>query len=177
MFLLGVLVTELTSCTSTNKLPQRSDEEILYKKLSWADFKGKIDTSLKYYAMTYWSVSYNYDKPIFDNDNSLVKIKVSYKLNENSWYRPNRISDTLLNHEQGHFNMAYLLALDLKKTYNNNSYTKDNYNKKIDSIYNALEAKYLKLELLYDKETNHMYNQQEQKKWDKFFENEAKRLK
>lgn len=75
----------------------------------------------------------------------------------------------LLKHEQGHFDIAKLFEIELKGKLNNSVYSKLNYQIEIDSIYNELLEKYLALEKKYDEETNHLYNKQEQKKWDLYF--------
>lgn len=153
-----------------------TNNPIPYQKITWKDFKGEIDPNSDFYAMTWWFVNYQYNGPRFIDQKALIDIKVTYGLKNNSWYKPDKISDQLLNHEQGHLNIAYLLALDLRNIFLENTYNKSNYKSKIDSIYKNTEAKYLKMELLYDKDTRHMYDTKAQKRWDIFFNNEAKRL-
>ena len=149
---------------------------IPHQKITWDDFKGDIDPNSKFYAMTWWYVRYSYASPVFKNQKAMVDIKVSYGLKDNSWYKPDKISDQLLNHEQGHLNIAYLLALDLHNIYQKTVFSKTNYKSRIDAIYKNTEAKYLEMEKRYDVETNHMYNVRTQKLWDTFFEKEAIRL-
>lgn len=162
------------NCTLESKNADK--HPIPHQKITWDDFKGDIDPNSKFYAMTWWYVRYSYASPVFKNQRAWVDIKVSYGLKDNSWYKPEKISDQLLNHEQGHLNIAYLLALDLHNIYRKAVFSKTNYKSRIDAIYKNTEAKYLEMEKRYDVETNHMYNVRTQKLWDTFFEKEAVRL-
>lgn len=152
-----------------------SNDEIIHKKLSWKDFKGPIEKKYDYFAMTYWNVAISFNAKSAGNKLE-VDTKVQYALKDNSWYKPDKISDQLLNHEQGHLDIAYLFALELRNTCKSFNFDRKKIKAQIDSIYSALEKKYIEKELLYDKETNHMHNELQQKKWDDFFKQEAEKL-
>ena len=86
-------------------------------------------------------------------------------------------SDTLLQHEEGHFTLGKLLVLELNARMRSAIFLKRDYQLKINSIVKEVSDKYRALSILYDKETNHSKNRPEQWKWNTFLAAELQRLR
>lgn len=163
------------SCQSTKNISTKNVNLAIESRcLSWNDFQGKPSKHLHYDAYTKWYVYYQYDNPkTLNGDTVAIDFKVWRVLNtEESWVRKETKADKklLLEHEQGHYQIAGLCVNELKASFSETTYLKSNYGYVIDSIYNSIYNKYLQLEKRYDFETNHLYNRASQERWDKRFE-------
>ncbi len=147
------------------------------RPLVWDDFKGQPDGSVDYYAFTFWNISYQYDAFQFEKDVVKWKVNIIVELGKNSWKKNGKLSDSLLSHEQGHFNIGILCAMELQYTVDNTVFMKNDYQQKLTAIIREGVEKYKQMDLLYDKETEHLKNREQQKKWDLFFSTEIARLK
>jgi predicted secreted Zn-dependent protease len=147
------------------------------RPLVWEDFKGQPDGSVDYYAFTYWNISYQYDAFQFEQDVVKWKVNIIVELGKNSWKKNGKLSDSLLSHEQGHFNIGILCAMELQHTVDNTIFLKTDYQTKLAAIIKETVERYKQMDLLYDKETDHLKNREQQKKWDRFFSAEIARLK
>ena len=137
--------------------------------LSWSDFEGKVDYNSSYYATTYWGVNYRYIVN-FKSDTALIKLNAEYFLKDSSWVKLPKSSERLLNHERGHFKFAELLALEFLYEAKKNIYLRNNYSFKIDTLFKTISKKYSDMEIKYDTETNHMNNEDAQRRWDEFLD-------
>ncbi|GAB2595804.1 hypothetical protein GCM10027190_50020 [Spirosoma areae] len=79
--------------------------------------------------------------------------------------QPDKKTDELLQHEQGHFNIGQLCALRFNKVIKSTILLKSNYVEKINLIFKSILAEANQMDLQYDEETNHSRNRSEQKKW------------
>jgi hypothetical protein len=87
----------------------------------------------------------------------------------NSWAKNDKVTDALLIHEQGHFNLGILCVREILNKYKETKFTRSNYKVALQGIISDASKKYNDLGLLYDKETDHSKNIEEQLKWNKFF--------
>ncbi len=173
-FVLILIISGFTISSADNKM-------ILIKKLTWSNFTGKVDVKSPYDAMTYWNVNYEYDAPVIKGNNVNINFRVWNMLGPNSWVKWNTLRENqkaeLLNHEQGHFDLGLICALEAKKNLLNFKYTKTGYHNEIKIVFNDTMKKIIGMEKKYDFETNHMNNRTAQKKWDQFFKNRIAELK
>ena len=164
------------SCSIINAQPQ--NYPINGRTLTWSDFKGTPDKDSRYWAYTYWNVYYRYDAPQIIDNKVNINFKVWCELDSKSWVKSNPVIELkkaqLLNHEQGHFNIAQILVKELEKNFKAHNYDINTYESEIKEIFNTTFAKYRELEKRYDNETNHMNNVTEQEKWNKFFQESLK---
>ncbi|GAB4042708.1 DUF922 domain-containing protein [Spirosoma jeollabukense] len=142
-----------------------TDKLIVDRKLSWQDFTGPVDPESKYAAKTHWRVNYKYTVILVRGDTVQLDLQVATLLKSNSWAVPSKQTDELLEHEQGHFNIAQLCALRFKKAVKNMILFKHNYAQTIDSLFNGAIAEANQQDIQYDEETNHHLNKRQQKKW------------
>ena len=147
------------------------------RNLTWIDFVGIPDENSKFDAYTFWYVKYKYDPPNFNSGFSTkIKFKVWKELSNKSWVKEYANTDMdLLNHEQGHYDIATLCEIELRNTFKNKIFLKSDYEFQIDVIFNQVLQKYVQMGKNYDLETNHMSHVENQKKWDIFFAEQLKK--
>lgn len=144
-----------------------------YHRLAARDFAGTPPTDEGFVAYTNCYVSYSY-QPTRHNGIYNIDFDVRLYLNNNkSWIRFNQLKSremllNVLRHEQGHYNIAYLMRNELYSAFNHQRYTA-NYQAEISRIFKRVEAKYHQLNDDYENETQHMTHTQNQEKWDNWF--------
>jgi hypothetical protein len=165
-FLLLQICLLLASGTSAVKAQDTiPNKPILNGKLQWNDYSGQVDKNSTYWASTHWYVHYKYKILQYLGDTVIIDLQVWPALKADSWVLPDKKTDELLQHEQGHFDFARLLVLQFKKETDSIVFLKYNYILKLDSIFNSLLNNIVQTEKQYDNETNHMLNKPEQEKW------------
>jgi hypothetical protein len=147
-------------------------QRIENRKLTWTDFRGNPESDRSYDAYTYWSVHYGYDAPTREGDGFRVIVRVWNQLDERSWVKPHvpldPLNTELLNHEQGHYTLGVLCALEFKKATSDRLFGA-HYHAEIRSIFDEILKKYVDLEKVYDAETKHMRDRVGQTAWDRRF--------
>jgi predicted secreted Zn-dependent protease len=141
------------------------------KILSAADFKGAPDYKEDFLARTYVTVSLRYN-PVNCDIPGKVKLSVetTIAVSKKSWMKFNVIRtkemlQELLSHEQGHYDLNEIFAAELKKHLSDSCFDKLLYKSQVDSIFKSLHYKYDKLQLKYDRDTDHMRQKGMQAKW------------
>lgn len=164
-----LLIFLLINCLAISGTAQilNNDKVIPGDTLKWEYFTGKPDSNSKYWATTNWLVYYKYKINSFCSDTVTVDLKVWHVLKANSWVLPDKATEQLLHHEQGHFNSAIVCEAEFKKAISTTVLLIYNYDKKIDSVFNAVLKNITQLNVQYDIETDHMYNISQQNLWDK----------
>jgi hypothetical protein len=145
------------------------------RKLEWTDFTGRPDYTATWASVIYWKVFYTTDSvytyalPGEDGEGYVEpNLKVWYAIDERSWVKPKYKNDNILNHEQGHLNIAQMCALDFQKTVKlMKPIARFNWKHKIDSTYASILGKCHQIQNMYDVETNHGLNEKKQAIWDK----------
>ncbi|RZL15635.1 MAG: hypothetical protein EOO62_03455 [Hymenobacter sp.] len=144
---------------------------VLTGKLAWNDFTGEVDSNSPYWAHTSWRVSYTYRTLSFRHDTVQLDMQVQPALLATAcWVRPGRQSDGLLAHEQGHYNLALLLAAIFKKQVGLLVLTRSTYPQQVRELYAGILAEIKQLEVQYDIETEHRKNGAAQLAWDRKLE-------
>jgi hypothetical protein len=144
-----------------------------YHRLAARDFTGSAPGGDNFLAYTNCNVNYSYQVKKF-NGRYLVDFNVQLLLNNHlSWIKFNEISNRelllqILKHEQGHYNIAYLMKCELYNTLSRHRYSA-NYQEEIVVIFKQVESKYHRMNESYENQTQHMSNQQKQEEWDAWF--------
>ncbi|MBX2931579.1 MAG: DUF922 domain-containing protein [Chitinophagaceae bacterium] len=140
-------------------------------KISWSDFTGKVDKNSSYFAFTSYKFKTKVGTIKFIGDSVVISsFDVILELdNKNSWAKKDKITDELLVHEQGHFNIGILCVKEIMANYKKAKFTKSNYSTLLQSIVSDASKKYKEMGLKYDRETNHSKNKEEQEKWNTYF--------
>ncbi|HWK02981.1 MAG TPA: DUF922 domain-containing protein [Puia sp.] len=137
-------------------------------RLEWKDFKGKIDATKKYGALSYTGILYKASYGI----NGLTFKVVSYFNRKESWVKLR--SNIGLKHEQGHFNITELFTRKLTQTLENFVVNPSTATQDLKAIYLKIYNEKNKMQSLYDKETDFSRNIQMQEFWDKKIQQELK---
>ena len=149
------------------------------RPLNWGDFKGKPDNSSPFGAYTYTNFRTQPGSFSFKGDTVKWDQPVEYwvELGNDSWVKKEKCTDTLLQHEEGHFSIGKLLVLELNSRMNKTVFLKDNYKQQLMSISKEVSEKYRALEKAYDMEIEHSKNRAQQWKWDQRLKDELVRWK
>jgi len=143
-----------------------------YRKLTTRDFMG-APASDGFAAYTYCYVSYSY-QPTRHNGNYNIDFNVQLNMSPaKSWISYAQVNNTtllkdVLKHEQGHYNIAYLMKNELYSVLSHHRYTA-NYQSEIAALFREIDSKYHKLNADYEAETQHMADIRGQLKWDQWF--------
>jgi hypothetical protein len=147
------------------------------RMLTWDDFRGKPDKESPFFAYTFWNISTRYDAFLFKGDTVDWKVTVIYELGKDSWKKKDKTSDSLLRHEQDHFDIGRICAAELQSKINSTVFLKSNYQSKINTLVTECINKCKKMNDQYDKESNHGGNVEQQLKWDAFVREELQKIK
>lgn len=147
-----------------------------YKKLTFKDFKGvpKSAGNQDEIAFTSCSIEYSYlAKKEIDYYTLTFTIKLIVNRDQ-SWIDRSKITNKqimtrLLNHEQGHYNIAYLEQQELLGTVKHTVFYED-YADVANKIFSTINAKYRQLNIKYDTDTQNSTNKAKQHKWDIYFQ-------
>jgi Bacterial protein of unknown function (DUF922) len=153
---------------SAQNLPGK---EIRDRNVEWADFSGKIDNASVWDSVTNWTTVYSFSAPSFQGNSAFVNITVRLFLKSDSWVKPNKKSQKLLEHEQGHFKIGRICADEIESTVNSTAFDRTGYHQQIDKLYWEIIAKYQTMNAKYEKDTNHSKNRQQQTAWNKKLDN------
>ncbi len=113
-FLLILLLINYLAISGTAQT-LNNDKVIPGDTLNWEYFTGKPDSNSTYWATTNWLVYYKYKINSFRFDTVTVDLKVWHVLKANSWVLPDKKTEQLLHHEQGHFDLAIVCEAEFKK--------------------------------------------------------------
>lgn len=142
---------------------QSGNEDIIYwnesRKLTWADYKGKVQTGSDAAASTatYLGIEYN-----FGRDGFGYKITCSFSKSK-SWGLHK--TDYILLHEQGHFDIAEIFARKLNKKMGEYKFNEATFKDDLRNLYQSLMTEKDAFQNQYDEETNHSIKKEKQAEW------------
>jgi hypothetical protein len=148
--------------TSLLSVPPPDDNLVdwsISRKLSWADFKSKPDAGSSDAALTSSTINVE-----FGYDKNGLKHSITCRFNKlKSWARVK--NNYILNHEQGHFDLAEGYARELHKELQEYTFNKQTVNDDLNKIYNRVMQKHLEEQNLYDRQTDHSLDTARQSVW------------
>lgn len=134
--------------------------------LAWDDFKGKAVDESDAAALTNAGFSL---KLAFNQVGKISQLVIDVNCNfskRKSWVKNGNKTTYILNHEQKHFDIAYIHTILFIQKLKNAAITNDNYEAVIKKIHNETAAAMLKMQNQYDMETNHSRLTEKQAAWD-----------
>ena len=162
----------LAGAFSTACLAQSGGVTLPGRKLTASDFKGVPDPNSGYLATTFTHLTYQYRRPApcSGKDNIRFQFETGITVGDKSWMKFDRIRSklllqVLLDHEQGHYDIAAAMADKLRKTLSAACFNRTDYARQIDSVYKSVSKYYDTLQIRYDIETGHGLNKEIQTKW------------
>ena len=145
-------------------------------KLTWNDFKGTPVAFSDAAAITNAGIGF---KMVFQSEGNIATLKISVNCNfsiADSWVKDDRRTAYILNHEQHHFDIAYIHALQFIQNLKNASYTMKDYSKVIEKIYYQTHLELLTMQNAYDSETKNSQVASEQELWNKKIDGQLEAL-
>lgn len=131
------------------------------RKLTWADFKGKPDPSSTNAALTNSSITLS-----SEYSDKGIRYIVSCRFNKLlSWGRVK--NDYILNHEQGHFDIAEAHARLLFKNLSEYTFNSKTANEDVNRIYSATMKEHVSMQKQYDLLSNHSLDTAQQIVWNR----------
>lgn len=147
-----------------------SNSNTIYYKpgelLTWDDFKGKPVAGSDAVALTGAGFGLKLAFHRVGNTSELV-ISVSCSFSKkDSWVLPGNKTSYILNHEQKHFDIAYINTFLFIQNLRNAHFTNANYASAIEKVYNETASAMSKIQDQYDMETSHSRIPEKQADWD-----------
>jgi Bacterial protein of unknown function (DUF922) len=162
-YLFSYLLLFFLAGSSSFLFAQSNNEELLdwstTRKLTWADYKSNPNPESDAAASTttYLGISYNISSHSFS-----YKIESRFSKTR-SWGLHK--TDYILNHEQGHFDIAEIFARKLHKKMSEYKFNRKTYQKDLDKIYDEVTKEKTAMQNNYDIETNHSIRKKAQDEW------------
>lgn len=171
LFVLFFIFFFSLSYAQDNEKPWKAGE-----RLSWSDFEGQPDFDHPYAAITYSGMSYGFSAEI-KRGKVLVTYDVkSFFVANKSWVKKWFLNDKgLLMHEQLHFDITELYARKFRQCLSMMNFT-EKVKIEIKNLYKEITDEKVKIQKLYDVETDHSKNKIAQKKWQLKIDSELQKL-
>jgi len=146
------------------------------RKLTWNDFTGQVDESSLFVAFTWYNYKFKYSSAQFIGDSVVLKdFQVILQLDpKKSWAKQDKVTDDLLIHEQGHFNIGILFMNELLLKINSAKFFRNSWTTDFPKVIKEVSQKYAEMGVTYDEETNHAKNKRQQAKWNEMFQSTIK---
>ena len=141
------------------------------QKLTWADFRGKPDTSSVLSSLTACTLSYHYHK----RDSLLSFTITCYFLKFFSWSKP-PLDSTQLIHAQGHFDIAEIHARIIRQRLSGFAVTLRDWRQQLTAMINEVINEKDLMNERYDRETENAKNLQQQSIWNLIIADKLKAL-
>jgi hypothetical protein len=144
--------------------------------LRWDSFLKVPNSKRPFIAYTAHKTMHKYRTTQHGNQLSL-KFEVGVTLDTlQSFLDPNKLKTldasekkALLNHEQGHSDLAIIYGRILYSRLSKGKYSIADYKKEVKSIYDSVMKELAQLNIKYDMDTEHGQYEEEQQKWDLYF--------
>lgn len=137
------------------------------RKLTWADFKGEPQESAFYVATTNSGLHFTYTSTNTNNVITVKSVVTSIFFSDKSWYKPGKVNDKVLQHEQTHFDISELFARKLRKKLANFKFT-NNIKSEMETLYKGNEIERQAMQARFDKETDHSKIEIVEEQWETF---------
>ena len=177
LFLFSFLFTTFTTVLAqpvtvnieyTVDIPNPTGKLIFYNPgelLTIAAFAGDTDINSSAVAITSSGFAFKAGfKNAAGKATLIIKVYCSFD-KQMSWMKPAGKNEYILQHEQQHFNISYLGAMEFIQQLKAATFTIDNYNKLIEKLYNQSSKNMEDLQQAYDNETHNGIIKDMQQYW------------
>lgn len=151
---------------------ETDDDHIAYtssQKLTISDFKGQPKEASNAVAITASGFSF---KAGFRRKGNVATLNITVSCSfdkRSSWMKDKGKTAYVLQHEQHHFDISYLGALDFMERLKAIKFTIKNYNEKLNTAYQESVDKMEAMQHQYDGETQNGIAKEQQIKWNQKF--------
>lgn len=151
---------------------RKSDRDSVFyhtdRPITWNDFRDKPGVKSRFNAAIFTSLAMEGNPYVADGQIKMpIEVKV-YMLPGSSWVRNQ--NDYSLNHEQRHFDVTRIVGDRLIATLEALELTPDNYDAIINDTFLDAYREMNRLQELYDKQTAHGINKDEQFRWNELLD-------
>ncbi len=156
-----------------------SEEQLVWDedyRLSWSDFRGKPQENMDAVAITASGLSSSLSATT--TSKRLVDYTITITANfypEKSWFKPGRVDEIVLAHEQLHFDITELNARKLRKRIAEFRFTLD-IKAELGQLVKIANRNLAEMQEQYDGESNYSMTVEAQKKWQIYVKEELIRL-
>jgi len=151
----------------TSENSSRSVTEFQWKdhgKLSWDDFRGPVHAANdESAAATHCGIGFRIN-PADQGSKPEVQVYNTFYVNK-SWVRSDAKIQSILDHEQGHFDLCEIYTRMLKARMNSFDFNAPNVKNALMNIFNEVNDAYEVRQQQYESETVHGTDFPEQRKW------------
>lgn len=141
------------------------------KKLSWSDFKGTPNPKSSYFAFTESGIKADLESK---DDSVFINVR-TYFDKQSSWTKDIK-NESLLQHEQLHFQITELFARKFRKELSETKFTMKQLSDELHKIHGRVFSDCREMQARYDKETNHSIIKEKQAEWNKKVQTELESL-
>ncbi len=166
----GVICAAVWVTCASSIAPQQSST---YHQLSADEFEGKPGGgAIIAYTSCYIDFNYRATNDKRNNFNLTFDVRLLFN-RDKSWIDKKRILSgnhlsEILNHEQGHYTIAYMEQQELIRTVSKSRFG-PNYQAQAKSIFDKIHNKYQQLTENYDTDTRNSLDKVQQHSWDEYF--------
>lgn len=122
-------------------LPLRFGSLLTVPQLSWENFPGSANETMKWSAHVYWNIEYH-----VNHTGKKPSLAVNVKVLPKSWVKKHKKCAHLLNHEQGHFLIANLCALEfLRRVHTHHHVSADHFEDYCEQVFMRTFKEYLEM--------------------------------
>ena len=137
------------------------------RKLSWSDFRGAPDKKSWAAAITASGFGYSLSMQS-KGSKATIEINVTCFFTRNqSWVKPKMDNDYALLHEQHHFDVTYIAAMQFVQRLRSARFTLQNYESLLDKIHEESYADLERMQNEYDGQTRNGRSEDIQRQWNK----------
>lgn len=139
----------------------------LNRPLNIADFQGPPEDNIVELAATLSGVGMESSGATQNGQLVLTVTLTPYFSKSGSWFKAEGKSPGVLAHEQTHFDITAIKVCELITKISNTTFTRENYEKKIEELMTQNSEETNKEEALFDTETNHGIIHEKEAEWEK----------
>jgi hypothetical protein len=146
------------------------------QKLNWGNFKGTPNYNTDAVAITASGITYGFSMTTYSNSDKFeftTEVQAQFYPRK-SWYLKEHVNDTVLGHEQLHFDISELFARKFRKRIQTTKFTK-NVKNEISAIYKQINEELQELQQAYDDGSDYSRDYEGQVQWEKFIAKELKK--
>ena len=145
-------------------------------RLEWSDFKAEPQQRADVIAVTASGLSFGYSTKRYPNGRIEYDFEVTaHFYPEKSWFVRDVVTDITLAHERLHFDITELHARKFRQRVGSYRFS-SNIDSEIDVIYNNINKELRAMQKLYDSETSHSRIVEKQEVWNKYVQEELKKM-
>ena len=143
------------------------------RQLTWEDFRGTPKSGANFVASTNSGMSFSFSYTEKNGKRTMQHNVTCNFYPEQSWFKPGKVSEYILKHEQTHFDISELHARILRKRIAEAEFSK-NIKEEIGELYQKTELERQNLQNQYDLESDHSKNKKEEYRWRQHIANQLK---